>query len=171
MAPPSSKTKKESEQDERSTSTNSLNRPSTVGQVALQQIPQKPLLKDPDLPPSVDEVKTAIKEMNSGKTPGADGIYAALFKALGTTAFEEFHDIPLSLCEEECMPAGFRDATIVTLYKNKGAKSDCGNYRGIFLLSIPRKILASILLNTLITGVSESNLLGAQCGFCPGLST
>ena len=69
------------------------------------------------------------------------------------------------------MPANFGDATIVTLYKNKEAKSDRGNYRGISLLSIAGKTLARILLNRLITSVSESNLPEAQCGFRPGHST
>ncbi|CAI9736333.1 Hypothetical predicted protein [Octopus vulgaris] len=44
--------------------------PSIVNQEALQQIPQKLLLKDLDLLASVDEVKTVIKEMNCGKAPG-----------------------------------------------------------------------------------------------------
>ena len=57
------------------------------------------------------------------------------------------------------------------LYKNIGAKSDCGNYRGISLLSIPGKILARIPLSRLITSVSESNLPEAQSGFRPGRST
>ena len=39
-----------------------LNRPSTVDQEAMQQILQKPLPEDLDLPPSVDEIKTTIKE-------------------------------------------------------------------------------------------------------------
>ena len=69
------------------------------------------------------------------------------------------------------MPADFCDTTIVTLYKNKGAKSDCGNYRGIPLLSIAGKILACTLLNRLITSVSENNLSEAQCGFRSGRST
>ena len=135
-----------------------LNQPSTVDQKALQQIRQKPLFEDPDLPPHVDEVKTAIKEMNSGKTPGADGIPAELYKVIGTTAFKAFHDILVSIWEEECMPADFRDATIATLYKNTGTKSDCGNYRGISLLSIAGKILAHILLDRLFSSVSESTL-------------
>jgi hypothetical protein len=59
----------------------------------------------------------------------------------------------------------------VALYKNKGSKSDCGNYRGISLLSIAGKILARILLNRLINSVSEHNLPEAQCGFRPGRST
>ena len=134
-------------------------------------VPQKPLLKDLDLSPSVDKVKNAIREMNSGKTRGADKIHAKLHKAVGTTAFKAFHHILVSIWEEECMPADFCDATRVTLYKNKGPKSDGGNYRGISLRSIGGKILARILLNRLITSVSESNLTEAQCGFRPGHST
>ena len=55
--------------------------------------------------------------MNSGKTLGADGIPAELYKALGTTAFKAVHDILVSIWEENCMPVDFRDAIIVTLYK------------------------------------------------------
>ena len=68
------------------------------------------------------------------------------------------------------MPDDFRDALIVALYKNKGSKADCGNYRGISLLSIAGKIFARIILNRLIA-VSEANLPEAQCGFRPGRST
>ena len=68
------------------------------------------------------------------------------------------------------MPDDFRDALIISLYKNKGSKSDCGNYRGISLLSIAGKIFARVILNRLIT-VSEQNLPEAQCGFRPERST
>ena len=96
-------------------------KPSTVDQEALQYIPQKCLHEDLDLPSSVNEVNTAIKEMNSGKTSGAEGIPAELHKALSATAFNAFRDILVSILEEECMKADFGDATIITLYKNKGA--------------------------------------------------
>jgi len=65
------------------------------------------------------------------------------------------------------MPNDFQEALIVSLYKNKGSKSDCGNYRGISLLSIAGKIFARVMLNRLTT-VSEQNLPEAQCGFRPG---
>ena len=68
------------------------------------------------------------------------------------------------------MPDDFRDALIVSLYKNKGSKSDCGNYIGISLLSIAGKIFARVILNRLIT-VSEQNLPEAQCGVRPGRNT
>ena len=75
-----------------------------------------------------------------------------------------------SIWDQEKMPEDFRDALIVALYKNKGSKTDCGNYRGISLLSIAGKIFARIILNRLIA-VSEANLPEAQCGFRPGRST
>ena len=54
---------------------------------------------------------------------------------------------------------------IITLYKNKGEKSDCSNYRGITLLSIAGKILARILLHRLVSAIVEEHLPESQCGF------
>ena len=45
--------------------------------------------------------------------------------------------------------------------QKKGTKSDCGNYRGIALLSIP---LVRVLLNRLLP-LSEGILPESQCGF------
>jgi sulfite reductase beta subunit-like hemoprotein len=42
-----------------------------------------------------------------------------------------------------------RDAKIVTLYKNKGDRSDCNNYRGISLHSKVGKAFARVVLNRL----------------------
>ena len=47
---------------------------------------------------------------------------------------------------------------IITLYKNKGEKADCSNYRGITLLSVAGKVLARILLNRLKSTIAEPNL-------------
>ena len=52
------------------------------------------------------------------------------------------HEI-LSLCRrEDEVPQDMRDAKIVTLFKNKGDRSVCNNYRGIFLLSTVGKVFA-----------------------------
>ena len=69
------------------------------------------------------------------------------------------------------MPADFRDATIVALFKNKGSRADCGNHRGISLLSTAGKIRAHIMLNRLIPSVAEKNLPESQCGFLRNHST
>ena len=63
-----------------------------------------------------------------------------------------------------------RDATIMTLYKNKGDRSDCNNYRGISLLSIVGKVYARVVLNRLQL-LAERVYPEAQCGFRAGRST
>ena len=54
---------------------------------------------------------------------------------------------------------------VILLYKNKGTKSDCSNYRGITLLSVAGKILARVLLNRLIPTLAEDNTPESQFGF------
>ena len=63
------------------------------------------------------------------------------------------------------VPQDLRDAIIASLYKNKGVKSDCSNYRGITLLSIAGKVLARLMLNRLIPTIAEENAPESQCGF------
>ena len=62
------------------------------------------------------------------------------------------------------LPKDLRDVVIVSLYKNKGEKSECSNYRGITLLSIAGKILARVLLNRLIPTIAQENTSESQCG-------
>ena len=149
---------------------NLLNRPSSVDTGAMNQIPQQPIQDLLAEPPTMDEIKKAIHQTSSGRASGKDGIPAEIYKAAGPNALKAFHDVLLSIWEEEKKPDDFCDALIVSLYKNKGSKSDCRNYRGISLLSITGKIFARVILNRLVT-VSEQNLSKVQCGFRPGRST
>ena len=64
-----------------------------------------------------------------------------------------------------------RDAVIVSLYKNKGEKSDCSDYQGITLLSIAGKLLAHILLNRLIPMIAQENTSESQWGFSSNRGT
>ena len=63
-----------------------------------------------------------------------------------------------------------RDAKIITLYKNKGERSDCNNYRGISLLSIVGKAYARVLLSRLQL-LADRVYPEAQCGFRAARST
>ena len=67
------------------------------------------------------------------------------------------------------MPQDFKDALIVPIFK-KGDRSQCGNHRGIFLLSVAGKILARILLRRL-QKVAENVLPESQAGFRAGRGT
>ena len=63
-----------------------------------------------------------------------------------------------------------RDAKIVTLYKNKGDRGDCNNFRGISLLSITGKVFARVVLNRL-QKLAEKVYPESQCGFRASRST
>ena len=104
-----------------------LIRPSTVDPTALDQIPQKPMITSLDLPPTIDEVSKAIKQTSSVKFPGMDGIPAEIFKSAGPVALEALHSLLTSIWEEEDVNRKFRKATFVSLFKNRGSKTDCGN--------------------------------------------
>ena len=62
----------------------------------------------------------------------------------------------------------WRDGIIIPLPK-KGDLSDCDNWRGITLLSVPGKVFPSIVLSRLRDGV-EMHLRTEQVGFRPGRS-
>ena len=100
-----------------------------------------------------------------------DGIPAEIFKSAGPVALEALHSILTSMWEEEDVPKEFRNTTFVSLFKNRDIKTNCGNYRGISLLSVAGKILARVILNRLITNISEENLQEAHFGFRPNRST
>ena len=68
------------------------------------------------------------------------------------------------------MPQDMRDANIVTLYKNKGERSDCNRYRGISLLSIVGKAFACVALKKL-QSLAEQVYPESQCGFRAKRST
>ena len=52
----------------------------------------------------------------------------------------------------------------------KGDREECTNYRGISLLSLPRKVYAMCLERN-CREIVESKLEDGQCGFRPGRST
>jgi len=59
---------------------------------------------------------------------------------------------------------------IIPLYKGKGSKSDCCNYRGITLLSAPAKVFAHVIL-VRIRPTLLQHRRPQQSGFTPGRST
>ena len=69
-----------------------------------------------------------------------------------------------SVWEEGHVPQAWKDANIVTIYK-KGDRTECGNYRGISLLSAAGKIFARILLNRLSGHITPEVVPETQCVF------
>ena len=123
-----------------------------------------------DAQPTIEELNKAIDTLSSGKTPGSHDIPLEVIKCGKPALQEPLHEL-LCLCwEEGAVPQDMRDATIVTLYKNKGDRSDCNNYMGISLLSIVGKVFTRILLTRLQT-LAARIYPASQCGFRAGRST
>ena len=137
----------------------------SVHETAMDRIPQEPELTELDVPPTYDEVTKAIKQLKSRKAAGGDRIPAEAWKHGGKFLHSILHEFLVCCWEEGELPHELRDAIIITLYKNKGEKSDCSSYRGITLLSIAGKILARILLNRLVPTIAAKHIPESQCGF------
>jgi len=137
----------------------------TVQDTAILRIPQQPEKAELDELPNLEEISNAIKQLKSGKAAGGDGIPAEIWKHGGQTLHSKLCDFFICCWEQGKLPQELRDAVIITLYKNKGEKSDCSNYRGITLLSIAGKILARVLLNRLVPSIAAEHIPESQCGF------
>uniref|UniRef100_H3B479 Reverse transcriptase domain-containing protein n=1 Tax=Latimeria chalumnae TaxID=7897 RepID=H3B479_LATCH len=137
---------------------------------ALAAIPQLPTMQELDQTPTLEDVEKAIKEIAPGKAAGNDQIPPELLKAGGRKLASDIHALLCTCWEESHIPQDLKDAKIITLYKNKGDKADCNNYRGISLLSVVGKVLARVLLKRLQV-LAERVYPESQCGFRAGRST
>ena len=96
--------------------------------------------------PSTKEITKVLEHLRRGKAAGVDKIPPEPWKEGGPALHSKLHEFFVCCWEQGKLPSDPCDAIIVTLYKNKGKKSDCSNYREITLISIIGKILACVLL-------------------------
>ena len=149
-----------------------LNSDSEFDTSVLEEIPQWETNTSLSTLPTIEEVLVSIKQLSSGKAPGADGIPPDIYKHGGLPIAEELLKISIQIWEEGGVPQDFKDADIVHLYKNKGDIKCCDNHRGISLLCIAGKIIARILLNRLSKHIDAIGVVPeSQCGFRTGRGT
>ena len=110
------------------------------------------------------------RHLGSGKAPVDDGIPPDLLKHCKTTLLHSLHVLLCQCWQEGAVPQDMRDARIITLFKNKGERSDCNNYRGISLLSVIGKVFAKVILMRL-QKLAERVYPESQCGFQAERST
>ena len=113
---------------------------------ALDAVECLSTMEELDTEPTLEELSKAIDSLFSGKAPGSDRIPPDLLKHCKTTLLHSLH-VLLSRCwQEGAVPQDMRDAKIITLFKNKGERSDCNNNRGISLLSVIGKVFGKVIL-------------------------
>ena len=132
---------------------------------AVLRIPQQPFNAELDELPSVKENTKTIEQLRNGKAVGVNRIPPEFWNDGGPALHSKLHKLLVCCWEQGKLPSDLHDAFIVTLYKNKGEKSDCSNYWGITLLSIIGKILAHVLLKRLVRTIAEDHLPETLCGF------
>ena len=76
---------------------------------------------------------------------GPDGIPVEVWKSLGEEGVDMLLDLLQKIFKQEKMTAEWRNSVIVPIFKEKGDIQDCGNYRGIKMISQSMKIWERII--------------------------
>ena len=133
-----------------------------------KRLPQHPVASALGIEPTEVEIATAMKAMANAKAVGPDGFPAELLK-LGLqqdrTILQELHRLTILIWLQGKVPQQWKDAVITVLHK-KGDKTECGNYRGISLVSHAGKVLVKVVARRLGAYCEAKGLLPEeQCGF------
>ena len=113
------------------------------------------------------EVKRAIGRLKLGKASGVDGITAEMLKFGGEAVIDWMHMICNLAWKQGVVPDDWVKAIMVPVYKGKGSKEECCNYRGISLVSIAGKVYGKIIIERVME-ITESRISEEQGGFRRG---
>ena len=117
-------------------------------------------------PPSVVEVKSALRTLKNGKAPGIDQVYPDLLKVEEHLTAAALTEILGNIWTSEETPPSWKTGLLVKIPK-KGNLSDCNNWRGIMLLPVTSKIFSRIILDRISKEVDHL-LRKEQAGFRKG---
>ena len=116
------------------------------------------------------ETQAAVNRLKWGEAPGICGIHVELLKAGGNAALVSLHAVPCSAWNTGIIPTDWKMGIAVALWKGKGDRQDCNNYRGVTLLSVLAKVFARIILDRVCHHPLEHQR-PEQSGFTPKRST
>ena len=118
--------------------------------------------------PNKEEILKVIKCLKNNKAPGKDQLSAELFKTDPSLAADILLPLFQKIWQSNTIPRTWTEGNIIKLPK-KGDLSNCNNWRGITLLSIPSKAFSRILIDRIKTAV-DKRLRKEQAGFRKGKS-
>ena len=114
-----------------------------------------------------DEINSNVRKLKGGKSPGVDEVMGEYLKSGGVSVIEWLARLFNGCFREGGVPKEWKSACIVPLYKGKGERSECANYRGISLLSVVGKVYGGILIDRIRSSVDRA-IGEEQCGFREG---
>ncbi|XP_068240164.1 uncharacterized protein [Palaemon carinicauda] len=106
--------------------------------------------------------------MKNSKAAGLDNIPVEVWESLGEEGIDILWDLMQKIFNQEKMPEKGRGSLIIPIYKGKGDIQECGNYKGIKLISHTMKIWEKIIEKRLR---DETTIGEEQFGFMPGRGT
>jgi hypothetical protein len=115
-------------------------------------------------PTSLEEVEDAISRMRSGKASGIDGVTADVLKVGASNFAKRLHHLFFDVWEDEDLVNDWSTAILIQLFKNKGDKKNCANYRGISHLLVVCKVFSRILLSRVREHLNNQ-ILDIQAGY------
>ena len=148
-----------------------LNETSDCDPSILEDLPLIPVDEQLWSFPEREEVVNIIESLKNNKTPGPDGVAAELLKCGPPELVDALLDMVRRIWNSGTVPQTWKDANLVTIYKNKGDRAECGNSRGIALLAVAGKILAKLINRRVANNIAEKIIPESQCGFRPNRGT
>ena len=119
-----------------------------------------------------EDVKAVLQHLDTSKAVGPDLIHNKLLLAAGPIIIEPLTFLFNKSLTEGVFPDCWKIAHITPIYKLKGEKSDCSNYRPISLLSCIGKILEKCIQKYILQYLNVENIITpSQSGFRQGDST
>ena len=98
---------------------------------------------------TMEQPSKAADGLDTGEVPGLDAIPPELINCAELVFLNHLYHLFCQSWEEGQVARDTRNCNVVTLYKNKGDRSDCNSYREISLLSIVGNVCARVMLNRL----------------------
>ena len=133
-----------------------LNKPSEFNSELVESIPTKPVEDALGDEIAAQEVEEAVQKLNSGKSPDMNGLLAEFFHCVGPVFMGRLTTLLQTAWRTETIFEDWRNSLLVVLYKGKGPKNDCSNYRGISLLSVVGKILGRIIFKRINLHIADN---------------
>ena len=118
-----------------------------------------------------DKVKAKLKKLKKTKSAGPDGFHPRVLRECAEELSTPLSIIFNKSLHESHLPHQWKEAEVRAIYKNKGKRTEPGNYRPISLTSVIGKVMESIIRDDLVQHMIDNKLFcDEQHGFVPGRS-